>query len=157
MKQPMMVTVWCHNWEDASKLQYLMQILQVQFHDYVPRYQIFMLDDSKIYKSIQISFASAEMQKAESSISELLWHGNEGGWGDAFTSREQAPRRGKEQLWTLNPKPSRHYKIELHHLPTSPSGQDVALWPRQPRFQILVWASCHVAESGQHVIMISPI
>ena len=51
LKQPMMVTVWCHNWEDASKLQYLMQILQVQFHDYVPRYQLFMLDESKIYKS----------------------------------------------------------------------------------------------------------
>ena len=32
----------------------------------------------------KISFASAEMQKAWSSISELLWHGNEGGWGDAF-------------------------------------------------------------------------
>ena len=53
LKQPMMVIVWCHNWEDASKFQYLMQILQVQFHDYVPRYQIFMFDDSKIYKSIQ--------------------------------------------------------------------------------------------------------
>ena len=25
-----------------------------------------------------------EMQEAWSSISELLWHGNEGGWGDAF-------------------------------------------------------------------------
>ena len=53
LKQPMMVIVWCHDWEDASKFQYLMQILQVQFHDYVPRYQIFMFDDSKIYKLIQ--------------------------------------------------------------------------------------------------------
>ena len=53
LKQPMMVSVWCRDWEDASKFQYLMQILQVQFHDYVPRYQIFMFDDSKIYKSIQ--------------------------------------------------------------------------------------------------------
>ena len=53
LKQPMMVIIWCHNWEDASKFQYLMQILQVQFNDYVPRYQIFMFDDSKIYKSIQ--------------------------------------------------------------------------------------------------------
>ena len=53
LKQPMMIIVWCHDWEDASKFQYLMQILQVQFNDYVPRYQIFMFDDSKIYKSIQ--------------------------------------------------------------------------------------------------------
>ena len=53
LQQPMMVIVWCHNWEDASKFQYLMQILQVHFDDYVPRYRIFMLDDSKIYKSIQ--------------------------------------------------------------------------------------------------------
>ena len=30
-----------------------MQILQVHYDDYVPRYQIFMFDDSKIYKSIQ--------------------------------------------------------------------------------------------------------
>ena len=27
LQQPMMVIVWCHNWEDASKFQYLMQIL----------------------------------------------------------------------------------------------------------------------------------
>ena len=30
-----------------------MQILQVHFGDFVPRYQIFMFDDSKIYGSIQ--------------------------------------------------------------------------------------------------------
>ena len=53
LKQPMMIVIWCHDWEDASRFQYLMQILQVQFHDYVPRYQIFMFDDSKIYKLIQ--------------------------------------------------------------------------------------------------------
>ena len=53
LKQPMMVVIWCRDWEDASRFQYLMQILQVQFHDYVPRYQIFMFDDSKIYKLIQ--------------------------------------------------------------------------------------------------------
>ena len=28
LKQPMMIVIWCHNWEDASKFQYLMQILQ---------------------------------------------------------------------------------------------------------------------------------
>ena len=33
----------------------------------------------------KISFLrKREMQEAWSSISELLWHGNEGGWGDAF-------------------------------------------------------------------------
>ena len=49
LQQPMMIIVWCHDWEDASKFQYLMQILQAQFGDYVPRYQIFMFDDSKVY------------------------------------------------------------------------------------------------------------
>ena len=45
----MMIVIWCHNWEDASKFQYLMQILQAQYGDYVPQYQILMLDDTKIY------------------------------------------------------------------------------------------------------------
>ena len=53
LEQPMMVIVWCHNWEDASKFQYLIQILQVHLRDYVPRYQIFMFDDSNIYGSIK--------------------------------------------------------------------------------------------------------
>ena len=53
LQQPMMVIVWCHNWEDASKFQYLMQILQVHYADYIPRCQIFMFDDSKIYGFIQ--------------------------------------------------------------------------------------------------------
>ena len=44
LQQPMMIIVWCHNWEDASKFQYLMQILQAHFHDFVPPYQIFMYD-----------------------------------------------------------------------------------------------------------------
>ena len=52
LQQPMMIIVWCHNWEDASKFQYLMQILQAHYGDFVPRYQIFMFDDSKIYGSI---------------------------------------------------------------------------------------------------------
>ena len=33
-------------------VQYLMQILQAHYGDFVPRYQIFMFDDSKIYGSI---------------------------------------------------------------------------------------------------------
>ena len=49
LQQPMMVIVWCHNWEDASKFQYLMQILQAQYGDYVPRYQVLVLDDAAIY------------------------------------------------------------------------------------------------------------
>ena len=49
LQQPMMVVVWCHGWEDGSKFQYLMQILQAHYGDYVPRYQIFLFDDSKIY------------------------------------------------------------------------------------------------------------
>ena len=29
LKQPMMIVIWCRDWNDASKFQYLMQILQV--------------------------------------------------------------------------------------------------------------------------------
>ena len=36
LKQPMMIVIWCRDWSDASKFQYLMQILQVHFQDYVP-------------------------------------------------------------------------------------------------------------------------
>ena len=42
LKQPMMIVIWCQDWSDASKFQYLMQILQVQFDDYVPKYHIFV-------------------------------------------------------------------------------------------------------------------
>ena len=42
LKQPMMIVIWCQDWSDAAKFQYLMQILQVQFEDYVPRYHIFV-------------------------------------------------------------------------------------------------------------------
>ena len=50
LQQPMMVIIWCHDWEDASKFQYL--ILQAHYGDFVPRYQIFMYDDSKVYGPI---------------------------------------------------------------------------------------------------------
>ena len=33
LKQPMMIVIWCRDWSDASKFQYLMQMLQVQFQD----------------------------------------------------------------------------------------------------------------------------
>ena len=36
LKQPMMIVIWCQDWSDASKFQYLMQILQVHFQDYIP-------------------------------------------------------------------------------------------------------------------------
>ena len=39
-KQPMMIVIWCRDCSDASKFQDLMQILQVQFQDYVPKYHI---------------------------------------------------------------------------------------------------------------------
>ena len=52
LDQPMMIIVWCRDWEDAARFQYLMQILQVHCGDFVPRYQIFMHDDSKIYGRI---------------------------------------------------------------------------------------------------------
>ena len=41
LKQPMMIVIWCDDWSDASRFQYLMQILQVQFQDYVPKCHIF--------------------------------------------------------------------------------------------------------------------
>ena len=44
LRQPMMVVVWCHDWIDASRFQYLMQILQLQYQDYVPKYLIFVDD-----------------------------------------------------------------------------------------------------------------
>ena len=53
LKQPMMVVIWCREWEDASRFQYLMQILQVQFHDYVPKYHIFVDRVETIDKLIQ--------------------------------------------------------------------------------------------------------
>ena len=48
LEQPMMIVIWCHNWEDASKFQYLMQLLQAPYCDYIPRYHILMFDNSKI-------------------------------------------------------------------------------------------------------------
>ena len=53
LKQPMMVVVWCHDWIDASKFQYLMQILQVKFQDYVPKYHIFVDDAESVNLPIQ--------------------------------------------------------------------------------------------------------
>ena len=40
LQQPMMIVIWCRDWNDASKFQYLLQILQVNFKDYIPKWQI---------------------------------------------------------------------------------------------------------------------
>ena len=48
LKQPMMIVIWCRDWSDASKFQYLRQILQVQFQDYVPKYHIFVEQEENV-------------------------------------------------------------------------------------------------------------
>ena len=48
LQQPMMIVIWCHDWEDGSRFQFLMQLLETSYPDYVPKYQILMYDDSKI-------------------------------------------------------------------------------------------------------------
>ena len=53
LKQPMMIVIWCRDWSDASKFQYLMQILQVHFEDYIPRYQIFVECEEEVDKLVQ--------------------------------------------------------------------------------------------------------
>ena len=35
LQQPMVIVTGCHNWEDASKFQYLMQILQAHYGEYM--------------------------------------------------------------------------------------------------------------------------
>ena len=53
LKQPMMIVISCRDWSDASKFQYLMQIPQVQFQDYVPKYHIFVDKEETVDKMIQ--------------------------------------------------------------------------------------------------------
>ena len=53
LKQPMMIIIWCRDVSDAAKFQYLMQILQVQFQDYVPKYHIFVDKEDNVDKLIQ--------------------------------------------------------------------------------------------------------
>ena len=43
--QPMMIVVWTQGWPEAAKFQYLLQILQVIFKDYIPKWQIFVERD----------------------------------------------------------------------------------------------------------------
>ena len=51
-QQPMMIVIRCRDWEDASKFQYLMQILQVTLEDYIPNWQIFVERPETVDKSI---------------------------------------------------------------------------------------------------------
>ena len=53
LKQPMMIVIWCRDWSDASKFQYLMQILQGQFQDCVLKYHIFVDQEDNVDKLIQ--------------------------------------------------------------------------------------------------------
>ena len=48
-----MVVIWCRDWEETSKFQYLMQILQVTLEDYIPRYQIFVQQEEGFDKLVQ--------------------------------------------------------------------------------------------------------
>ena len=52
LQHPMMIVIWCRDWEDASKLQYLMQILQVNLQDYIPRWQIFVERPETVQKDV---------------------------------------------------------------------------------------------------------
>ena len=37
-----MIVIWSKDWEDAAKFQYFMQIFQVNFEDYTPKWQSFV-------------------------------------------------------------------------------------------------------------------
>ena len=53
LKQPMMIVIWCRDWNDASRFQYLMQILQVNLGDYIPKYPIFVEREEEVDKLLQ--------------------------------------------------------------------------------------------------------
>ena len=59
LKQPMMIVIWCRDWDEASKFQYLMQILQVTPGDAVPRYQIFVEREEEADKLVRPTLAAA--------------------------------------------------------------------------------------------------
>ena len=52
LEQPMMIVIWSKDWEDAPKFQYLMQILQVNLEDYIPKWQIFVDQPETVDKLI---------------------------------------------------------------------------------------------------------
>ena len=45
-----MIAVWTRDWQDAAKFQYLLQILQVNFQNYIPKWQIFLQQDDDMPK-----------------------------------------------------------------------------------------------------------
>ena len=53
LRQPMMIVIWCRDWDDASRFQYLTQILQVNVGNYIPRYQIFVEQEDEVDKLVQ--------------------------------------------------------------------------------------------------------
>ena len=53
IEAPMMFVIWCRDWNDASKFQYLMQILQVHFQDYIPKYHTFVNQEDDVDKFVQ--------------------------------------------------------------------------------------------------------
>ena len=52
LEQPMMIAIWTKNLQDAAKFQYLMQILQVNFEDYIPKWHIFVEQLEEIQKLV---------------------------------------------------------------------------------------------------------
>ena len=48
----MMIVIWCRDWEDASKFHYLMQILQPNCEDYIPKWQIFVEQEETVQKHL---------------------------------------------------------------------------------------------------------
>ena len=48
-----MIVIWSSDWEGAAKFQYLMQILQVNFEDYIPMWQIFVEKPETVDKMVQ--------------------------------------------------------------------------------------------------------
>ena len=52
LEQPMMIAIWTKDWQDAAKFQYLMQILQVKFDDYIPKWHIFVERQEEVQKLV---------------------------------------------------------------------------------------------------------
>ena len=48
LEQPTMIAIWIKDWQDAAKFQHLLQILQVNFQNYIPKWQIFVEQDDDI-------------------------------------------------------------------------------------------------------------
>ena len=60
LEQPMMIAIWPKIWQDAAKFQYLTQILQVNFEDYIPKRQIFV-DQPETLKKLIVQWQNPTM------------------------------------------------------------------------------------------------